>query len=198
MAKAIHMMIRVMEETRSVEFYRAALGLGIADRFEFDSFTLVYLRNPEADFEIELTINYGRTEPYALGNGYGHVAVAVDDLDAEHARLTASGLSPEPIKEFHVDGAVLLLDRPRRLPDRGAAAAWAVSLRRAPAPRRSPPCHIPAAVPCASRESTRSRRASDCRAHLPPGGELRSPCLPPLGACPPPELRSRSAAVRRR
>jgi lactoylglutathione lyase len=107
MAKAIHMMIRVMQEKRSVEFYRQALGLGIADRFAFDSFTLVYLRNPEADFELELTVNHGRTEPYALGNGYGHVAVAVDDLDAEHARLTAAGLAPEPIKEFHREGALM-------------------------------------------------------------------------------------------
>jgi lactoylglutathione lyase len=107
MAKPIHMMIRVLEEKRSVEFYRAALGLGIADRFEFDSFTLVYLRSAETGFEIELTVNHGRTEPYALGNGYGHVAVAVDDLDAEHARLTASGLAPEPIKEFHRDGALM-------------------------------------------------------------------------------------------
>lgn len=107
MAKAIHMMIRVMDEQRSVEFYRRALGLGIADRFVFDSFTLVYLRNPEADFEIELTVNHGRTEPYTLGNGYGHVAVAVDDLDAEHARLAASGFSPEPIKEFHREGALM-------------------------------------------------------------------------------------------
>ena len=49
MAKAIHMMIRVLDEKRSVEFYRQALGLGIADRFQFDSFTLVYLRSPEAD-----------------------------------------------------------------------------------------------------------------------------------------------------
>jgi lactoylglutathione lyase len=107
MAKAIHMMIRVLDEARSVAFYRGALGFGIADRFQFDSFTLVYLRSPEADFEIELTINHGRTEPYALGNGYGHVAVAVDDLDAEHARLMASGFSPEPIKEFHRDGALM-------------------------------------------------------------------------------------------
>jgi lactoylglutathione lyase len=107
MAKAIHMMIRVMDEQRSVEFYRQALGLGIADRFAFESFTLVYLRNPEADFEIELTVNHGRTEPYTLGNGYGHVAVAMDDLDAEHARLAAAGFSPEPIKEFHRDGALM-------------------------------------------------------------------------------------------
>lgn len=107
MAKPIHMMIRVLDEARSVAFYREALGLDIADRFVFDSFTLVYLRSPEADFEIELTINHGRAEPYALGDGYGHVAVAVDELDAEHARLTAAGLAPGPIKEFHRDGALM-------------------------------------------------------------------------------------------
>lgn len=101
------MMIRVLDEARSVAFYREALGLDIADRFVFDSFTLVYLRSPEADFEIELTINHGRAEPYALGDGYGHVAVAVDELDAEHARLTAAGLAPGPIKEFHRDGALM-------------------------------------------------------------------------------------------
>ena len=107
MAKAIHMMIRVLEEARSVDFYKTAFGLGVADRFAFDGFTLVYLRNVEADFEVELTINHGRTEPYDLGTGYGHVAFAVDDLEAEHARLSAAGLSPLPIKEFHRDGALM-------------------------------------------------------------------------------------------
>ena len=72
MAKAIHSMIRVLEEDRSVDFYRRAFGLEIADRFAFDGFTLVYLRNPEASFELELTINHDRKEPYALGDGYGH------------------------------------------------------------------------------------------------------------------------------
>ena len=91
MAKAIHMMVRVLDLDRSIAFYRTALGLDVADRFDFDSFTLVYLRNAEADFEVELTLNKGRTEPYALGDGYGHVAFCVDDLDAEHARLTEAG-----------------------------------------------------------------------------------------------------------
>jgi lactoylglutathione lyase len=107
MAKAIHMMVRVLDEARSVAFYRTALGLDIADRFVFDGFTLVYLRNPEADFEVELTINHGRAEAYDLGTAYGHVAFAVDDLDAEHARLTAAGISPNPIKEFFRDGALM-------------------------------------------------------------------------------------------
>jgi lactoylglutathione lyase len=106
-AKAIHMMIRVLDEGRSLSFYETAFGLTVADRFGFDGFTLVYLRNREADFEVELTINHDRTEPYALGDGYGHVAFAVEDLDAEHARLVAAGLAPNPIKEFHREGALL-------------------------------------------------------------------------------------------
>ncbi len=107
MAKAIHMMVRVLEERRSVDFYGRAFGLEVADRFDFDDFTLVYLRNPEADFEIELTVNKGRKEPYQAGDGYGHVAFAVDDLDAEHARLQQQGLNPADIKEFQRDGALM-------------------------------------------------------------------------------------------
>ncbi|MCB1480310.1 MAG: VOC family protein [Tepidamorphaceae bacterium] len=107
MAKAIHAMIRVLDEARSLDFYQTAFGLGIADRLDFDDFTLVYLRNDEADFELELTINKGRTEAYDLGDGYGHMAFCVDDLDAEHARFETAGLSPRKIVEFNRDGALL-------------------------------------------------------------------------------------------
>ncbi len=64
MAKAIHMMFRVLDEPRSIKFYDDAFGLKVADCYAFDSFTLVYLSNSEQPFEIELTINHGRTEPY--------------------------------------------------------------------------------------------------------------------------------------
>jgi lactoylglutathione lyase len=107
MAKAIHMMVRVRDEARSVAFYDRAFGLEIADRFDFDDFTLVYLRNPENDFEVELTVNRGRTEPYQHGDGYGHVAFVVDHLDAEHARFKEQGLNPADIKEFHRDGGLM-------------------------------------------------------------------------------------------
>ena len=107
MAKAIHMMVRVLDLDRSIAFYRTALGLDVADRFDFDSFTLVYLRNAEADFEVELTLNKDRTEPYAHGDSYGHVAFCVDDLDGLHAQLTAAGIAPNPIKEFHRDGGLM-------------------------------------------------------------------------------------------
>ena len=107
MAKAIHTMVRVLDLDRSIAFYREAFGLEVADRFDFDGFTLAYLRNAQADFEVELTLNKGRTEPYALGDGYGHVAFCVDDLDAEHRRITDAGFEPNPIKEFHRDGALM-------------------------------------------------------------------------------------------
>jgi len=104
MAKAIHMMVRVLDEVRSVAFYEKAFGLTIADRADFDGFTLIYMSNPEAAFEIELTVNKGQTDAYDLGNGYGHVAFAVDDLAAEHARLVSVGLAPGDIKEMAHNG----------------------------------------------------------------------------------------------
>ncbi|NGO62336.1 lactoylglutathione lyase [Rhizobium daejeonense] len=106
MAKMIHSMIRVLEEARSVAFYEQAFGLRIAERLDFDTFTLVYLSNAEMEFELELTVNKDREEAYDLGNGYGHLAVSVTDLDAEHNRLTDLGLNPNKIVEFNRDGAL--------------------------------------------------------------------------------------------
>ena len=107
MAKAIHTMIRVLDLDRSIDFYKRAFDLDVADRFDFDGFALVYLRNPENDFEIELTWNADREAPYTHGDGYGHVAVCVPDARAEHARFQAEGLSPLDVKEFHRDGALM-------------------------------------------------------------------------------------------
>ena len=104
MARAIHSMIRVLNEERSVQFYEKAFGLSVADRLDFESFTLVYLSNAENDFELELTINKDQTEPYDLGDGYGHLAFSVDDLDAEHARFEAEGLAPRKLVAFAPDG----------------------------------------------------------------------------------------------
>ena len=100
MAKAIHMMVRVRDLDRSIRFYDQAFGLEIADRFDFDDFILVYLRNPASDFELELTFNDNQAEAYNHGTGYGHIAFAVDDLDAEHRRFTELGFQPNDIKEF--------------------------------------------------------------------------------------------------
>jgi lactoylglutathione lyase len=107
MAKAIHSMIRVLDEARSLAFYETAFGLKVAERLDFESFTLIYLSNAEQTFEVELTVNKGRTDPYALGDGYGHLAVSVADVDAEHARLTAAGLAPRKLIDFAPAGSVI-------------------------------------------------------------------------------------------
>ncbi|MFU8823176.1 VOC family protein [Yoonia sp.] len=107
MAKVIHTMIRVLDEARSVRFYEQAFGLKIADRLDFDSFTLVYMSNADSSFELELTVNKDRTDPYDLGDGYGHLAFSVDDLDAEHARLTEAGLAPRKLVDFAPGGEVI-------------------------------------------------------------------------------------------
>ena len=107
MAKTIHAMIRVLDEARSVAFYGQAFGLAVAERLDFDSFTLLYLSNPETTFELELTVNKGRTQPYDLGDGYGHLAVSVADVAAEHARLAEAGLSPRKIVDFAPAGTVI-------------------------------------------------------------------------------------------
>ena len=107
MAKAIHSMIRVLDEARSVVFYKKAFNLSVADRLDFETFTLLYLSNSEAEFELELTINKDQTEPYQLGNGYGHIAVSVDNIEAEHARFEKEGLNPRKLVEFERDGSLL-------------------------------------------------------------------------------------------
>lgn len=107
MAKMIHSMIRVLDEARSLSFYETAFGLSIADRLDFDSFTLIYLSNAETGFELELTVNKDRTAPYDLGDGYGHLAVTVDDIDAEHARFEAAGLAPRNLVDFAPGGTPL-------------------------------------------------------------------------------------------
>lgn len=107
MAKAIHSMIRVVDVDRAIRFYDEAFGLKVADRYDFESFALVYLRNAESGFELELTSNKDRSEAYDLGDGYGHIAFSVDDLEAEHERFTNAGLAPEDIKELKHEGRVL-------------------------------------------------------------------------------------------
>lgn len=79
-------------------------GLEIADRVDYPDFTLIDMSGPGAPFELELTVNKGNVEPYNLGNGYGHLAFAVNDLDAERSRMEGQGLAPKDIKQMLHDG----------------------------------------------------------------------------------------------
>src|SRR5277367_3498536 len=100
MPKLIHAMIRVLDLQRSVEFYERGFGLKESHRLEFPTFTLLYLREPESGFEIELTWNKGQAEPYAHGAAYGHMAFCAEDLKAHHDLLLQLGYAVGDIKEL--------------------------------------------------------------------------------------------------
>ncbi len=99
-----HTMIRVLDEARSIAFYEKCFGLTVADRLDFEAFTLIYMRGPGSAFELELTVNKGQSEPYDLGNGYGHLALIVDDLEAQREAVIAAGASPRDIVDFKPGG----------------------------------------------------------------------------------------------
>ena len=100
MPKLIHSMIRVLDLNRAEEFYRNGFGLEETHRMEFPTFTLLYLREPESGFEIELTWNKGQAEPYTHGSAYGHMAFCVQDLEAQHTRLKDLGYTVGDLKDL--------------------------------------------------------------------------------------------------
>jgi len=106
MSKFLHLMIRVESLDPSIAFYRDAFGMRESHRLDFDTFTLVYLRDPESGAEIELTLNKGTTTPYTHGTGYGHVAFAVDDIEAFRDRLLSLGMQPGDLKSLTHNGAI--------------------------------------------------------------------------------------------
>ena len=102
MTKFLHTCVRVKDLEASLKFYKEALGFKEARRNDFPEykFTLVYLQlEDDPDYELD---NYDH-EAYDLGDGYGHIAVGVDDLEATHqahkeAGYTVTDLSGLPGK----------------------------------------------------------------------------------------------------
>ena len=98
MAEFLHTMVRITDPAKSRAFYEA---LGFAFERDMD-----IVRNGEVEATnyffgmgdqkavLELTFNHdGRT--YELGTGYGHIALAVDDLAATLEALAGQGIEPE-------------------------------------------------------------------------------------------------------
>jgi lactoylglutathione lyase len=104
MIKVIHAMLRVFDEQASLNFYQHAFGFDVRETRDFSDFKLIYLKDPGSDFELELTVNKGKKQPYDKGNGYGHIALATDSIERLHADISALGYMPKPIKTFEPDG----------------------------------------------------------------------------------------------
>ena len=92
--RLVHTCLRVRDPDASIAFYRA-LGFEERGRLNFESAYNVYLGLPGDGDTLELTVNVGRDEPYDLGDGYNHVAMTVEDIDAALARLEEIGVAPE-------------------------------------------------------------------------------------------------------
>jgi lactoylglutathione lyase len=94
----LHTMYRITDPERSRAFYEA---LGLEFRRDMDivrggekEATNYFFGVPGQDEELELTFNHdGRA--YDLGTGFGHIALAVDDLDDTLTQLKQQGIEPE-------------------------------------------------------------------------------------------------------
>ncbi len=95
MPELIHTCYRVLDLERSADFYEK---LGFERRRHMpigDDATNLFMGLPGDGDRLELTLNHGRTEPYEIGTGYGHIALTVEDLDATLAGLAEQGIEPE-------------------------------------------------------------------------------------------------------
>ncbi|OCQ20948.1 lactoylglutathione lyase [Pseudoalteromonas luteoviolacea] len=101
MAKMLHSMIRVSNLDSSLQFYHDLFDLEVKRQIEFEQFSLTYLGNHACDFELELTYNYAQQAPYELGNGYGHLALGVDDLAMVWEKASKLGYAPMDIKALY-------------------------------------------------------------------------------------------------
>ncbi len=94
--RLIHTMLRILDEERSLDFYgRLGFSETARKRVGGDTATVIFLALPGDGDRLELTLNDGRTEPYELGEAYGHIALGVDDLDGTLAELATKGIEPE-------------------------------------------------------------------------------------------------------
>ena len=89
----IHENYNVADLEKSLNFYEKALGLKECRRncAKDGSFIIVYLKNEESDFELELTWLRDMDRPYNLGDCEFHLAFRVDDYDAAYAHHKEMG-----------------------------------------------------------------------------------------------------------
>ncbi len=87
-------MIRVGDLQRSIDFYTNVMKMSLLSTFDQpkDKFTLAFMGFGTQDDSstIELTYNYGVTQ-YDLGDGYGHIAIQVDDCYQECENIKSNG-----------------------------------------------------------------------------------------------------------
>lgn len=81
----VEICLRVRDIDATLDFYTNLFDFEVASERKFpeDKFDLIYLNSPGSNCQIELTYNYD-AEPYEIGNGFSHLGVTVNDLEAMH------------------------------------------------------------------------------------------------------------------
>ena len=97
--RMLHTCIRVENLEKSIAFYTQAFGFKETRRKEYPEhkFTIVYLAFDGDPYELELTYNYGHG-PYVIGDGFAHIAVSSDNLEASHQRHKEAGYEVTELK----------------------------------------------------------------------------------------------------
>lgn len=115
--RILHTMIRVGDLDRSIRFYTEALGMQLLRRKDYPggSFTLAFVGygSEEDTAVIELTHNWD-TSSYDLGNGFGHIAVATEDIRGACDRVRELGgkVTREPGPMKHGSTVIAFVEDP--------------------------------------------------------------------------------------
>ncbi|WP_456407064.1 lactoylglutathione lyase [Thiolapillus sp.] len=92
--RLLHTMLRVGDLEQSIDFYTNILGMRLLRQKDYPEgkFTLAFLGygDESKNTVLELTYNWGVKE-YDLGNGFGHIAIAVDDVYAATDKARRQG-----------------------------------------------------------------------------------------------------------
>lgn len=88
-------MVRVLDEKKAMHFFCDLLGFKEVRRHESEQgkFTLIYLESSPGDPPLELTVNWGETDPYPGGRNFGHLAYAVENIYETCAMLQENGVT---------------------------------------------------------------------------------------------------------
>lgn len=94
MMRLLHTMIRVGNLEKSIQFYTEILGMKLLRQKDYPDgkFTLAFVGygDEKENSVIELTHNWDTTE-YDMGNGFGHLAIEVDDVYAACDKIKQQG-----------------------------------------------------------------------------------------------------------
>ena len=110
--RLLHTMIRVRDLDASLNFYTNLLGMKVLRKRDYPTgkFTLAFVGYGDEinNTVIELTHNWGQTEPYNLGSAFGHLAIGVPDVYKTCERLAAAGVKiPRPAGPMAHGGSVI-------------------------------------------------------------------------------------------